>query len=58
MNNWPEVEMLYRMILKYKLEVKKCKALSDRYIFFLEKWLPPCYEPNRILEERVTLHYG
>jgi hypothetical protein len=49
------LQKLYIYILKYGFKVTNVEEASGVYTITLEKWLPPMYEADRFLEEKIVL---
>ena len=49
------VYRIYELILRHGFKVMKVTENNGAYVIEMEKWLHWSYEPNRVLEESVTL---
>jgi len=50
-----ELIKLYTHMLRYKFKVVKVVQQDDSFVVYLDKWLSPMYESNRLLETTIVL---
>lgn len=50
-----DLKKLYIHMLIYKFKVVRVDWQKDSCVIWLDKWLSPIYEPNRLLETTIVL---